>query len=168
MASNIYIEFKEPNIVGESTDSNHKNQIEIMSWNHGFSQPTSPTRASAGGGTVEMANHSDFSFTKYTDAASDDLLQYCWSGKHIKSATVHAYRANGDNKPCKYLEINMDSVIVSNFNLGGGSSDIPVENVSLSYGKVTYKYIPQDESTGSAGGVQPVSHDLIKREVSSK
>ncbi|MGF1476135.1 MAG: Hcp family type VI secretion system effector [Geminicoccaceae bacterium] len=168
MATNTYIEFKEPNIKGESTDSNHKDHIEVMSWTHGFTQTTSATRASAGGGTVEMANHQDFNFTKYTDSATDDLLQYCWSGKHIKSAIFHAYRADGDNKPCKYLEINMESVIVSNISIGGGPSDLPVENVSLSYGKVTYKYIPQDEAKGTAGGVEPVSHDLIKRQVSSK
>jgi type VI secretion system secreted protein Hcp len=168
MATNMYIEFVQPDIKGEATDSNHKDHIEIMSWNHAFNQPTSPTRASAGGGTVEMANHSDFTFTKYTDAATDDLLQYCWSGKHIGTAKVHAYRANGDNKPVKYLEVTMDQVIISNISLGGGSSDIPIESVGLSYGKVTYKYIPQDEKSGGAGGVQPVSHDLVKREVSSK
>ncbi len=35
-----------------------RSEIEVLSWNHGFSQPTSPTRSTAGAGTVEQANHS--------------------------------------------------------------------------------------------------------------
>ena len=52
---------------------------------------------------MEKANHSDFTFTKYLDSSTDDLLKMCWSGKQIGKATVCAYRANGDNKPVKYL-----------------------------------------------------------------
>jgi type VI secretion system secreted protein Hcp len=59
----------------------------------------------------------------------------------------------------------MDKVIVSNISLSGGSGDLPVENISLSYGKVQYSYIPQKETDGTGDGVQPVSHDLITQEV---
>jgi type VI secretion system secreted protein Hcp len=165
MAQNMFIKFEEPGIEGEVTATDHASQIEILSWSHGFSQPTSPTRSSSGGGTVEKANHSDFSFTKYIDAATDDLLKMCWSGKQIGKATVCAYRANGDNKPIKYLEIAMDKVVVSNVAISGGSGDLPVENISLSYGKVQYSYMPQKETDGTGEGVQPVSHDLMTQEV---
>ena len=75
MATNMYIKFEEPGIEGGSSAAEHAEQIEIMSWSHGFTQPTSPTRATAGGGTVEQANHSNFTFTKYIDSATDDLLK---------------------------------------------------------------------------------------------
>ncbi len=165
MAQNVFIKFEEPGIEGEVTATNHTNQIEILSWSHGFNQPTSPTRSSSGGGTVEKANHQDFSFTKYIDSATDDLLKMYWNGKQIGKATISAYRANGDNTPVKYLEIAMDKVIVSNISLSGGSGDLPVENIGLSYGKVQYSYIPQKETDGTGDGVQPVSHDLITQEV---
>lgn len=165
MATNMFLKLVEPEIKGETTDSNHKDEIQVLSWSHSFNQPTSPTRSSAGGGTVEMANHADFSFTKYTDAATDDLLKQCWSGKMIKEATFSAYRADGNNTPVKYLEIIMENVIVSNLSLGGGTGDVPTETVALSYGKVTYKYNPQKEADGTGEGVQPVYHDLIKQEV---
>lgn len=165
MAQNMFIKFEEPGITGEATDATHKNEIEIMSWSHGFSQPTSATRVSAGGGTVEKANHSDFSFTKYMDSSTDDLLKYCWSGKHIGKATVCCYRSDGNNTPTLYLKIVMEQVIVSNLSVGGGGGDIPVESVSLSYGKVTYTYVPQAETDGSAGGDEPVYHDLKTNEV---
>jgi type VI secretion system secreted protein Hcp len=165
MAGNTFLEITGPDIKGETTDSAHKDQIEVLSWSHSFSQPTSATRSSAGGGTVEMASHSDLNFQKYLDSASDDIIKACWSGKHQKKATLHCYRADGDNKPVKYLEIVMEDVVVSNYSVGGGSGDIPVESASLNYGVVTYKYTPADQ-LGVAKGVQPVKHDLVKREVS--
>ncbi|MDM8537990.1 type VI secretion system tube protein Hcp [Desulfobacterales bacterium HSG17] len=67
MATNMFIQFaykKGSNIDGESNDEKHEKWIEVMSWSHGFSQPTTPVRASSGA-TVEKANHSNLSFSKY-------------------------------------------------------------------------------------------------------
>jgi type VI secretion system secreted protein Hcp len=161
----MFIKFETPKIEGESTDSNHKDEIQVLSWSHSFNQPTSATRSSAGGGTVEQANHSDFSFTKYTDSATDDLLKMCWSGKQIKKATFTAYRSDGENAAVKYLEIIMEFIIVSNVSLSGGTGDVPTESISLSYGKVSYNYIPQKEADGTADGNQMISHDLQKQTV---
>src|SRR3974377_106712 len=114
MASNFFLKFEEPAINGESTDSSHTKELQILSWSHSFNQPSSQTRSSPGGGTVEQANHSDFSITKYLDAASDDLLKMCWSGKQIGKGTFSAYRSDGDNKAIKYLEVIMEKIVVSN------------------------------------------------------
>ncbi|MFP4270600.1 MAG: Hcp family type VI secretion system effector [Alphaproteobacteria bacterium] len=166
MAINAFIKFEDPAISGEVTATGHTEELQVLSWSHGFNQPTSPTRSSAGGGTVEQANHADFSFTKYTDAATDDLLKHCWSGKQIGKATVTSYRADGNNTPVKYLEIVMEKVIVSSVSLGGGTGDLPTETISLSYGIVKYAYIPQKEVDGTGEGVQPVTHNLFSQEVS--
>ena len=166
MSSNCFLKLETPDITGESTDSDHVGQIQILSWSHSFNQPTSPTRSSAGGGTVEQANHADFTFAKSVDSSTDDLLKQCWSGKMIKKGTFTAYRSDGDNKSVKYLEITMENIIVSNMSVSGGTGDIPVENVSLSYGTVQYSYIPQKKDDGAADGAQPVKHDLIQQTVS--
>ncbi len=164
MAANMFIVIAD--IKGESLDSNNKEAIQVLSWSHSFNQPTSPTRSSAGSGTVEQANHSDFSFTKYTDAATDDLLKACWSGKQIATATFSAYRSDGSDKAIKYLEVAMTGVIVSNFSIGGGTGDVPTETVTLSYNAVTYNYIQQKTADGTAGGNQKVKHDLGAQTVS--
>lgn len=164
MSTNMYIEFQGPKITGDATDERHKGAVEILSWNHGFSQATSPTRAAAGGGTVEQAAHQNLSFSKYTDCATDDLLKQCWTGNQIEKAIVHIYRASGDNQAAKYLEITMEEVIIANYSVSGGPGDLPVESVCLDYGKVSYKYTPL-KADGSKGGAQPVSHDLRTRKV---
>jgi type VI secretion system secreted protein Hcp len=165
MAVNSYIKLKD--ITGGSTASEHAGEIEILSWSHGFSQPTSPTRSTAGSGSVEQANHSNFTFTKYIDSSTDDLLKHCWDGKQIATATVTCYRADGatDNKPVEYLKVEMEHVVVSNFSISGGAGDVPVENVSLDYGIVKYTYKPQKKADGTAGEQQAIKHDLEQRTI---
>ena len=167
MATNMYIKFEGPAIEGGSSANEHAKEIEMLSWNHGFSQPTSPTRSTAGSGTVEQANHQNFSFSKYTDSATDDLLKMCWTGDQIDKATVTCYRAASatDNKPVEYLKVIMEHLVVSNFSISGGPGDIPVENISLDYGIIQYNYLPQAKDTGESGGNQAIKHNLETRKI---
>ena len=160
MATNIYLKIETPNIKGESTDADHAGQIEILSWSHGVSQPTSPVRSTAGSGTVERANHQDLSFTKYADIASTDLIKNCWAGTHFAKMTFAQYRSAGDGKTVEFLTVELEDVVISSYAIGAGGGDIPMESVSLAYGKVTYKYDPADKKTGAKAGNKPVSHDL--------
>jgi type VI secretion system secreted protein Hcp len=167
MSTNMYIKFEEPAIDGGSSAAEHAKEIEILSWSHGFSQPTSPTRSTAGSGTVEQANHSNLTFTKYLDAATSSLLKYCWSGKQIGKATISCFRSSGaqDNKPVEYLKVAMQHVIISNLSISGGAGDVPVENVSLDYGIVQYTYIDQKHADGTSDGNKPAKHDLETRKI---
>ena len=166
MAINVYIKFD--GITGGSTASGHEGELEILSWNHGFVQPTSPTRSSAGAGTVEQATHQNLNFSKYIDPATTALLKANWSGKQIATASLTCYRADGatDNAPVKYLTVDMTNIIVSNYTLSGGSGDIPVENVSLDYGSVTYTYLDQKHADGTADANLPATHNLETRTIS--
>jgi len=164
MATNFFLALA--GIQGESQDSAYTNQIQVLSWSHSFNQPTSPTRSSAGGGTVEQANHADFSITKYIDSATDDILKSCWSGKQIATANFTAYRSDGSGDGVNYLKIDFTDVIISNYSISGGTGDVPVETVTLSYAKVTYTYTPVKLADGTGGAAQPVTHDLGGQTVS--
>ena len=160
MATNIYLKIEGPDVKGESTDAKHKDQIEVLGWSHSFSQATSPVRSTAGSGTVERANHADLTFTKYTDTASTDLLKHCWAGQHFTKMTLQQFRAGGVDEEVEYLTVELEDVVISHFSISAGAGDLPVENVGLAYGKITYKYDPADEKTGKKAGNKPVSHDL--------
>ena len=165
MAGNSYIAFD--GVEGDSTATGHEKTIELLSWSHGFSQPTSPTRSAAGAGTVEQANHQNFNFSKYIDKATDGLMKLCWSGKQVEKVTLSCFRSDGKTDDAlKYLEVVMEHVIVSNISLSGGPGDLPMESIALDYGIVQYNYLPQQSSDGTAGGNQPVTHDLELRKVS--
>jgi len=167
MAINAYLKLETPAIEGDCTASGHEKEIEILNWNHGFAQPTSATRASAGGGTVEQAVHQPLSVSKYIDSSTAALLKACWSGKTIGKATLTCLRASGaeDNKAVVYATVVMTDVVVANYSLSGGAGDLPAENIALDYGTVQYTYVLQKED-GTAGGNKPAKHDLIKRVIS--
>ena len=161
----MYMEF-DPTLETAIDVTGHEKDLEILSWNHGFSQPTSPVRSSAGSGTVEQANHQNFSFTRYLDGATPLLLKKCWGGKQFNKATLHCYRATDDSSlGVKYLTIEMQHVVVSNYSVSGGPGDIPVENISLDYGIVTYNYDAQKRVDGTASGAKPATHNLETRKI---
>ncbi len=165
MAHNMFLKLTDPTVRGEATDSSHREEIQVLSWNHAFTQPTPPTRSSGGAGTVQQANHSDFAFTKYIDASTDDLLKLCWSGRRVGKGVFCCYRRVDDQKSVKYLEIIMENIIVSNLSIGGGTGDIPTETVTLSYGSVEYKYFGPQPDGQTGQDVQRVKHDLGKESV---
>jgi type VI secretion system secreted protein Hcp len=167
MAINMYLKFEEPAVTASSTASEHAGEIEVLSWSHGFVQPTSPTRSAAGAGTVEQATHQNFTFTKYLDTATDQLLKYCWAGKQFGKATLTCYRSDGanDNKPVEYLKVVMEHVVIANYSVSGGPGDVPVENVSLDYGIVQYTYKDQKHADGTADANKPAKHNLETRVV---
>ncbi len=157
----MFIKFQDPDVPGSSTVPGHAGEMEVLSWSHGFVQPTSPTRGSAGTGTVEQATHQNFSFTKYLDSASTALLKHCWSGHQFGKVTLTCFRADGatGNKPVEYLTVVMEHVIISNVSVSGGPGDLPVENISLDYGTVSYQYKDQ------RGDGLLARHDLETRTV---
>jgi len=130
---------------GECTDSDHKDWIELLSYNHSISQPASATATSAGGGTTARCQHSDFSITKYIDLASPKLYEMCSSGKHIKSVNIEMMRASGD-KRVKYMEVKMEQVVISHVAPAGGS-EFPSEAVSFNYGTIKWTYRSQGGNT---------------------
>ena len=129
MATNMYIKFT-PEIKTDVKVEGQEGTLEILSWNHGFSQPTSPVRSSGGGGTVERANHQNLSFSKYLDGATQELIKKCWGGKQFDSAVLTCYRASDEAKPVKYLEVTMEHVLIANYSVSGGPGDIPVSITS--------------------------------------
>jgi type VI secretion system secreted protein Hcp len=150
MASDSYLQID--GLKGESTDTAHKDWIEILSWSHVISQPSSATANSAGGGTSGRCKHEDFVITKYVDLASPKLYEMCSSGKHISKVIVELMRASG-GAPVKYLAIEMDQVVISKVAPGHiDGNDLPVESVSFNYGIIKWTYTQQKRADGSKGG----------------
>jgi type VI secretion system secreted protein Hcp len=134
---------------GESTDDKHKGQIELESWSFGGSNAGSFS-SGGGGGTGKVALQ-DFHFVKKTDKASAKLFTACCTGEHLKKATLTCRKAGKEQQ--EFLIIELTSAIVSSFQTGGsaGSDIIPMDQVSLNYAKIEYKYKEQ-KADGSLGG----------------
>ncbi len=146
MAVDMYLKFA-PEVKGESKDSAHTGDIDVLAWSWGASN--SGTTHTGGGGGAGKVNVQDMSITKYVDLASATLLNAVSTGKHFTSATLFVRKAGGN--PLEYIVIEMDEVIVTSVSTGGsGGEDRLTENVSLNFGKFKYTYTEQLD-TGGAG-----------------
>jgi len=148
-------------IPGESSDDKHKDWIEIISFSHEMTQPASATASTAGGATAERVNIGEFKIVHNLDKASPKLYDACCRGKHIKDVTIEMCRAGGDK--VKYMEIKLEQVLVSHVGTSGSSSSssgFPVEEVSFSFGKISWTYTQQKRSDGAGGGNVNAGWDL--------
>ena len=165
MATNMYLKITGPNIDGESQDSAHQKWIEVLSYTHGVSQPTSATASTAGGRSTERCHHQDLTITKYMDASTPILNKFCCTGTHITTIELKCYRATADSsQPVEYMAYKLENSIISSVSVGGGPGELPVETVTFNYGKISWTYKPQAEV--APGGVEngtniPASWDLV-------
>lgn len=138
MASNIFAKIGD--IKGESLDSKHKDQVEVLSWSWGVAQ--SGTMAHGGGGGQGKASFQDFNFTHHVDKASPVLLKACATGQHIKEATITVRKAGKGQQ--EFLIIRMSDVLITGVNLSGaGDGPSTAEHVALQFAKVDLEYKPQ-------------------------
>src|SRR4030095_7458711 len=131
MAADIFAKLGD--IKGESLDSKHKDELEVLSWSWGVSQ--TGTGAHGSGGGEGKANFNDFLFTPHIDKESPKLLKACATGEHIKEATITARKAGKGQQ--EFLIIKMNDVIVTSVALGGAEDTAATaENVPLRFAKV--------------------------------
>jgi type VI secretion system secreted protein Hcp len=127
-------------IKGESLDSKHKEEVEVLSWSWGVNQ--TGTMAHGGGGGEGKAVFSDFNFTHRIDKASPLLLKACATGEHIKEATITLRKAGKGQQ--EFLIIKMNDVLITAVNMSAaGDADSMAENVGLQFAKVDLEYKPQ-------------------------
>jgi type VI secretion system secreted protein Hcp len=154
MAADIFAKIGD--IKGESLDSKHKDEVEILSWSWGVSQSAS---ASPGGGAAAgKATFNDFNFTHYVDKSSPILMRACATGEHIKDATITVRKAGKDQ--LEYLIIKMSDVIITGV-APSGSGDRPggAEHVAMKFAKVHLEYKPQ-KADGTLGPGVDFKFDL--------
>src|SRR5579863_509349 len=148
MTQDIFL--KLTGIEGESTDSSHPNEIEVLTWDWSVSQQSNMHAGSGGG--AGRCTVSDLTFEHYIDRATPNLTQYCLTGKHIDNAVLVMRKAGG--KPLEYLRITLEDVLITQVKpVGNVNMRAPREEVRLSFARVKQEYAIQNAQGGSAGTV---------------
>jgi type VI secretion system secreted protein Hcp len=146
MASDIFAKFGD--IKGESLDSKHEDEVEVLSWSWGVNQ--TGTMAPGGGGGAGKASFNDFNFTHNIDKASPVLLKACATGEHIKEATITVRKAGKGQQ--EFLIIKMNDIIITSV-APSGAGDATAENVALKCAIVDLEYKPQKADGSLDAGV---------------
>jgi len=163
-------------IKGESQDKTHKGEIDLLSFS--WSNKQTGTAPSGGGMGAGKVHFSDLKILKKTDASSPLLFQNCAAGKHIPSALLTVRKAGGSQ--LEYMKIKLTDLVVSSYHsygsgtegfaespgakvaagLGGGASEIPLDEVSLNFSKIEFQYQPQGKDGAADGGANIQTWDV--------
>ena len=154
MAPDIFAKIGD--IKGESVDSKHKDEIELLSWSWGVSRSVSGSGSGAGAGSGK-AHFSDLSFTHKIDKASPLLLKACATGQHLKEATITRRKAGKGQQ--EFLVIKMNDVLVTSVADSDESGGDQMESVTLAFAKVDLEYRPQ-KPNGSLDAGLHFKYDL--------
>jgi type VI secretion system secreted protein Hcp len=149
MATDIFLKLGD--IKGESHDDKHKDEIDVLSWSWGVSQPGS--MHTGGGGGIGKASFGDLTFTHHVDKASPVLLKACATAEHLKEAILTLRKAG--KTPQEFLTVKMNDVIVTSVTESGsgGDSTGQMSTVSLQFAKVNIEYKPQKPDGSLDAGV---------------
>lgn len=148
MAADIFAKLGD--IKGESQDSKHKDEIEVLSFSWGVANPQAPPGGGAGGGIgAGKAAFQDLVIVHRIDKATPQLLKACATGTHFKDATI-THRKAGKG-PHEYLIVKLDDVIVTGV-VHSGTGTENSETVSLTFAKIDLEYRSQrPDGTPDAG-----------------
>lgn len=157
MALDVYLQID--GVKGESTDSSHQGWIEVSSAQWGVVQPRSASASTGGGLTAERCEHRTLSLSKEADLASPVLMQICSMGKTIPKAKLEFMRADGDGKPVKYYEVELENVMIASMDQMVSEGSILFDSIGIRFSKVKWKY-QQQKIGGGAGGNTAGGWDL--------
>jgi len=155
MAGALFLKLE--GIDGESTDDEHRDEIDLLSWNWAMSNPITWEGKGLTSGRVSMT---ELFVTKTMDKASPNLMAYCCGGKPIPTGTLFVQRAAGDDK-IQALKLELKDIVISSYSMtsSSGSGELPDESISLMFNSVTYILTPQD-MTGKAEGSIEAGWDI--------
>jgi type VI secretion system secreted protein Hcp len=133
---------KSGQIVGESQDSKHKNEIEVLAWSWGMQGKSSL----AGGGASGKATIRELRITKRVDRSSTALMMALRTNEKIKDATLSLRKIGAAGAPLEYLTIKIEDGRVMSLDIeAGDTSNAPglLEKVSFSFNRISIEYTPQ-------------------------
>lgn len=137
-------------IKGESHDSAHEHEIDIVSWSWGMQ-----AHSSLGGGTATgKATVRELKVLKRVDSASTPLMSALRTNELITKAVLTLRKAG--KSPLEFFIITIEQGRVTGLTIeagdAGGSPDV-FESVTFSFNKITVEYVPQGKDGQGKGSM---------------
>ena len=149
-------------IAGESTDKDHKDWIDLLSWNW-MGVTNIPSSGAGGGAAKSVAKFFDVVVVKEADKSSPKLFLAVARGDNIGKATVDITQSFESGQK-SLINYDLSEVFISQYLISGGSSgSLPVEQISMNFDKVKMTYNQLDKTGKSQGGTT-VTWDLASNE----
>lgn len=136
-------------IKGESQDSLHAEEIDVVSWSWGMQ-----SKSSLGGGAATgKATLHELKIVKRVDSASTPLMTALKNNELITKAVLTLRKAG--KGALEFFKVTIEQGRVTSITIDGGGdrSGTPdvFENVSFTFNRITVDYVPQGKDGQSRG-----------------
>jgi type VI secretion system secreted protein Hcp len=144
-------------IKGESSDSKHRDAIEIESFSWGCTNSGSAAK------TIT------FQLSKQLDKSSPQLFLACAKGNHIPQAIITVRKSNPSGGKTDYYQVTLSDCLISSYQTStsgggggaGGTTDTrPADQISFKYEKIKMSYTRLDETGEPLEEPVVVEHDF--------
>lgn len=135
-------------IKGESQDTDHKGEIDVLGWSWGMQGRP----ALGGGGASGKASIQELKVLKQVDSASTALMAALRNNELITKAVLTVRKAG--TTPLEYFRISIEQGRVTALAVEARDESPQIlENLSFSFNKVTVEYVPQGKDGQALGGM---------------
>ncbi len=144
MANDLFL--KIDGVKGESTDSKHKDEIELLSFEHSVTNQSKVGSGTTGSGAGKPV-FGALNLVARTNLSSPTLFQVAATGDHFKKAVLTVRKAGKGQQ--EYHTIELGEVYVSSFSNGylpvnGKEGEVEhVDRIGLTYKTIKLTYKPQ-------------------------
>lgn len=147
---------KQGPIKGESAETGHVDEIELVGWEWGMDG-----NATAFGASTARTTLKELVIRKRVDSASTGLMSALRNNEILKKAVLTVRKAGGSS-PVSFLTITIEKARVVSHRLRNAADGNPdlVEEVRLAFFKVQVEYRAQD-STGAGKGVNTFETEVL-------
>jgi type VI secretion system secreted protein Hcp len=127
-------------IQGESTDDRHRDEIDILSYAWGESQPAAALPTASAGSAAGRVTMQDFHFVMRVNKASPKLFLACAAGAHIRNAIL-TVRRPGEN-PVEFIKWTFTDITVASYQTASNvpTGEPPTDQLSLRFSKIEVEY----------------------------
>lgn len=123
---NMFIKIDD--IIGESTDSEHKNWIDVLSYSLGAGLTDGKRKV----GSLKIEHN--------LDSSTPLLYKALLTGEKMKETTLQLCKAGGANNLC-YMEYKLENAVVSKIlTERANTKDTQKEEISLEFDNITFTY----------------------------
>ena len=150
----IYLKYD--GIDGEATHDSHQKWIDISTLQFGIGRGISTPSGSTANREASQPSVSEITIVKQMDGSSPKLFTESATGNVGKTVKIDLVSTGSPGNT--YVTYTLTNTLISGYSVSSGG-DRPVENVTLSFTKIEYKFIPYDNNN-KAGTPVTVSYDL--------
>ncbi len=144
-----YIKFD--GIDGESKAKGNEKWSDLAHFTQAIHKPgTGATGAQRRRGTVML---DDLQCSKVLDKSSPKIAEAVCLGKIFPKVEIHVKTSGVGTGREPFYKYELKNVMVTSYNVNGGSQDVPSENFSLNFEEIKVTYTEMDEKGTKKGDV---------------